>query len=102
MHSQHAMNIIIVVLLAMVMASVDQSCFGAPKNLRTASTGKLFLPCYDASCTIIGGGPETINLPETQFVCTVMCRNVVEKQQNDDRSRTILRLTQSQLTRSPG
>ena len=30
-HSQHAMNIIIIVLLAMVMASVDQSCFGAPK-----------------------------------------------------------------------
>ena len=76
--------------------------FWCSKNLRTASTGKLFLPCYDASCTIIGGGPETINLPETQFVCTVMCRNVVEKQQNDDRSRTILRLTQSQLTRSPG
>ena len=30
-HTQLAMNIIIVVLLAMVMASVDQSYFGAPK-----------------------------------------------------------------------
>ena len=36
------MNIIIVVLLAMVMASVDHRIL-VLQNLRTASTGKLFI-----------------------------------------------------------
>ena len=73
-HTQHAMNIIIVVLLAIVMVSVDQSYFGAP-NCGNSIDRQTISPCW-ASCTIIGGGPETINL---QFVCKVMCRNVMEK-----------------------
>ena len=41
-HTEYAMNIIIDVLLAMVMASVDQS-YLVHQIVRTAPTGKLFL-----------------------------------------------------------
>ena len=37
MHIQYAMNIIIFVLLAIVMASVDQSYFGAPNCAKSVS-----------------------------------------------------------------
>ena len=57
----------IIVLLAIVMASVDQVYFGAPNCANSVNRQAISL-CW-ASCTIIGGGPETINLPETQFVC---------------------------------
>ena len=36
-HIQYAMNIIIFVLLAIVMASVDQSYFGAPNCAKSVS-----------------------------------------------------------------
>ena len=49
-HTQCAMNIIIVVLLAMVMASVDQSYF-----VRTASTSKLFLRAGQVVRSLVEG-----------------------------------------------
>ena len=64
MHTQHAMNII---MLAMVMASVDQSYFGAPNCANSVNRQNYFSML--ASSTIIGRWPETINLPGTQFIC---------------------------------
>ena len=49
------------------MASVDQSYFGAPDFVN--SVNRQTISSFWASCTLIGGGPETINLPEAQFVC---------------------------------
>ena len=67
------MNIIIVVLLPMVMVSVDQSCFGAP-NFVNNNNRSAISSCW-SSCTIIGRGPETINLPGTQLVCK-LCEEI--------------------------
>ena len=49
------------------MVFVDQSHFGVP-NFANSVNRQAISSCW-SSCTIIGGGPETINLPETQFVC---------------------------------
>ena len=66
-HTQFVMNINIVVLLAIVMASVDQSYFGAP-NLRTVSTGRLFLHAGQVVLSLAKG------LKHSLFVsCVEMC-----------------------------
>ena len=62
-HTQYAMTIIIDVLLAMVMVSVDQSYFGAP-NCANSVNWQASSSCW-SSCAIVGGGPCTINLPGT-------------------------------------
>ena len=45
------------------------------QNLRTASTGMLLLHAMQV-CTILGGGPETINLTLKRSLFVIMCRFV--------------------------
>ena len=69
---QYAMNIIIFVLLAIVMASVDQSYFAVDRAniVQRASVGNTFTHASPVG-TIIGGVPCTINfLIPGHLVCS--------------------------------